>query len=125
MTKLHPNDGLHIVTEPFSKTRRVTEAPERRSIERTSDSTPLPNTSIQQNWEMVAILEFCGLQLRGVLLLRLQHLGQMPRRLSLSEVFHNDDKHRIRRSKMKGRIKNARLRMEHRFHFFVNGELWS
>jgi hypothetical protein len=58
MTELHPSNGHQIVTEPFSKTWRVTEASERRSIERTSDSAPLLNRSIHRNWEMFVIWSF-------------------------------------------------------------------
>jgi hypothetical protein len=58
MTELHPSNGHQIVTEPFSKIRRVTEASERRSIERTSDSAPLLNRSIHRNWEMFVIWSF-------------------------------------------------------------------
>jgi hypothetical protein len=58
MTKLHPNNGHQIATGPFSPRRRVTEPPERRSIDRTSESAPPPNTSVQRNWEMLAILSF-------------------------------------------------------------------
>jgi hypothetical protein len=58
MTKLHPNDGLQILTEPFSKTRRVTEVSERRSVERTRESAQPPNTSIERNWATLAIWGF-------------------------------------------------------------------
>jgi len=44
--------------EPFSKARLVTGASERRSIERTSDSTPLRNKFIQRNLEMFLIWSF-------------------------------------------------------------------
>jgi len=58
MTKIHPNGSFQVVTEPFSKTRRVAEASAPRSSERTSGSTPPPNTSIRPNWEMVALWSF-------------------------------------------------------------------
>jgi hypothetical protein len=57
MTKLHPSNGHQIMTEPFSYTRLVTEASERRSVERTSDSAPLLNRSIHR-WEMFVIWNF-------------------------------------------------------------------
>lgn len=58
MTELDPTSGHQIITEPFSKTRRVTGTAERRSIERTSDRTPLLNRPIHRNWEMFVIWSF-------------------------------------------------------------------
>ena len=55
MTEHHPTTGHQIMTEPFPKTRRVTETAERRSIGRTTDSAPHLNRSIHLNWEMFAI----------------------------------------------------------------------
>ena len=58
MTELHPTSGHQIMTEPFSKTRRMNEAAERRSIGRATDRTPLLNRSIDRNWEMFVIWGF-------------------------------------------------------------------
>jgi hypothetical protein len=53
------------MTEPFAKTRRVTEASERRSIERTSDSAPLLNRSNHRNWELFVIWSFVVVSFAG------------------------------------------------------------
>ncbi|HXJ71333.1 MAG TPA: hypothetical protein VNM37_00725, partial [Candidatus Dormibacteraeota bacterium] len=40
MTEIHPSNGHQIMTEPFSKTRRVTEASERGAIGRGGPPCP-------------------------------------------------------------------------------------
>jgi len=58
MIELHPTNGHQNMTEPFPKIRRVTETAGRRSIGRTTDSTPLLNRLIHRNWEMFVIWGF-------------------------------------------------------------------
>lgn len=58
MTELHPTSDYQIITEPFSKARRVTGAPEPRSLERTRDSAPIRTRSIHGKWEMLVIWGF-------------------------------------------------------------------
>jgi hypothetical protein len=58
MTEFHPGNGHRILTESLSKHRPATKAPERDSIERTSECPALPNTSMQEKTEMLAIWGF-------------------------------------------------------------------
>lgn len=58
MTELHPTSGRQLLPGPFPKTGRVTETVERRSIGRTSHSTPRQNRSIHRDWVMFVIWSF-------------------------------------------------------------------